>query len=77
MPYRSLYFRRDDGSKLNRYFIFDTEAELLDETLIIGDLAYTVDTDRHYYADSETTWKQIGFGGMTIKAGRKMVFDGD
>jgi hypothetical protein len=59
MPYRTLYFRRDDGSRINRYFIFDTVAELLTETMIIGDWGYTVDTKDFYIADTPTTWQLI------------------
>ena len=59
MAYRTLYFRREDGSKSTRYFIFDTAAELLTSTMTIGDLAYTVDTKKLYVADTTTTWVQI------------------
>ena len=63
MAYRTLYFRRDDGTKLNRFFIFDTAAELLSATLIVGDQAYTVDTKVFYLADSTTTWTPINNSG--------------
>ena len=100
MAYRTLYFRRDDGSKVNRYFIFDTEAEMLSESLIIGDLAWALDTSIYFIAISETSWEAIGGAGafvkiigdtmtgpliinpvsgndaLTLKAGKRLVFDG-
>src|SRR3990167_7509398 len=63
MAYRSLNFRRDDNTKLNRYFIFDTAAELLTATLIIGDLAYAVDTKTFYIADTATTFSVVNVTG--------------
>ena len=66
MAYRTLYFRRDDGSKVNRYFIFDTAAELLSANLIIGDMAYTIDTEAYYIADSTTTWAVMGGSGGAL-----------
>jgi len=63
MAYRTLYFRRDDGSKVGRYFIFDTAAELLTSTLIVGDIAYTVDTKAWYVADTPTSFTSFGAGG--------------
>ena len=63
MAYRTCYFRREDGTKLNRYFIFDTTAELLTSTLIVGDLAYAVDTGVFYVADSPTSFSSINSAG--------------
>lgn len=59
MAYRTLYFRKDDGTKSNRYFIFDTAAEMLTSTLIVGDLAYAIDVAKFYVANSTTTWNEI------------------
>lgn len=67
MAYRTLYFRKEDGSRSNRFFIFDTVAELLSADLLVGDQAYTVDTDSYYIADSTTTWSAIaGFDGALL-----------
>lgn len=59
MAFRTLYFRKDDGSKSNRYFIFDTAAEMLTDTLIVGDLAYAIDVGKFYVAKSTTAWDEI------------------
>ncbi len=66
MSYRTLYFRNENGNKLNRYFIFETVAEMLDSTLIIGDLAYTIDNDSFYIADSDTTWSEVAGGAGAV-----------
>jgi len=73
MAYRTLYFRKEDGSKAARYFIFDTAAELLTSTLVVGDIAYTVDTKAYYIADSTTTWAFIdGSSYLAITALRTL-----
>jgi hypothetical protein len=87
VAYRTCWFRRDDGSKLNRFFIFDTEAELLTQTLIIGDMGYCLDTQTFNVAISETSWKTVGGSlyvdimgsgtdAITITATKRLVFDG-
>ena len=63
MAYRTLYFRNDEGNRIGRYFIFDTAAELLTSTLIVGDLAYAVDTKVWYVADSASSFAPVNAGG--------------
>lgn len=72
MATKVLYFRKEDASKAGRYFVFDTEAELLSDTLIPGDFAFCIDTRNSFTAISATEWAQTG--GGTVDAG--LLIDG-
>lgn len=72
--YKTLYFRKDDGSKAGRYFIFDTQAELLTSTLVLGDIAFAVDTKTFFVATSSNAWTQVGGGSPSTAS--NLVIDG-
>ena len=67
MAIKTLYFRRDDGSKLNRYFILDAYSEIPTDTLLVGDIAYAIDTDTFYIADTTSSWSEVGGSGAVLK----------
>lgn len=66
MAIRPLYFRREDGTKMSRFFVCDTDAEKPASTLLKGDLAYAIDTVTFYIATDSTTWVSIGGSGAYV-----------